>query len=890
MSARHSSRPDPFALPEAVEKLLLDLLEATPSQPDAYLARSAVDPDIRRQALDLYERSRRADALLERVGERAARLLADDERSLAAAGMLVGSWRLLELIGQGGMSAVYRAERADGHFQQTVAVKLLPSGPAIRALMQRFDAERRILARLEHPNLARLIDGGVTDAGLAYLVMEYVEGVPIDRYCDEHRLSVDQRLALFDQVLDVVQYAHRNLVVHRDLKPSNILVSGSGQVKLLDFGIAKVLDANPLSGEATDLTRWGGRPLTPAWASPEQLRGDPVTTASDVYSLGLLLYQLLTGLDPFRLPRGGKLAVEQGPQDRRPITPSVRALQPDRRGEDPSVRAMHRGTGPRRLARRLRGDLDVILQTALREEVERRYASVEQFSADLKRHREGLPVLARPDRWSYRAGKFLGRHWVGATLGMSMLVVILAGAGGILWQSRLVEAEARETRNAYEFVRTLLSVADPYRGVGFHLSPRELMEHASQSALMGELAAGSQVQVLLLMGQIYSRLSQFDSAAELLRLADSIAAADPGIDPLLRAELLLELAIVEYGGGSLGEAADYVRHSLDLLTRALGDEHGELIPALIQKAIILQEQGEYKAALVQLDRALAIQNARTDEEPVRRANTIRTRGYVYEKMTRFEEAQRHYREAAQLAASHLPVGHLHLAELYNDIGRIGFWLGHYEEAVESLQLALDMRAAKLPPEDRSIGASNHNLGISLYAMGDADRGAAHLEEAVRIYSLSAGADNWLTARGQWSLALVLSELGQHQRADQLFATSLATTERVYGTHHRDPIRLLMAQAYVLNQRGDYVAAARIAEDALQRIDSLDAQREEFRRITLSRLAVSLAGMGRWDDSERLESELCSDRAWQAVERVTAYTEPCAYAGQRNAELRLAALR
>lgn len=884
MSSPQPSLFDPFALPEAVELLLLELLEAAPSDAHLWLTEREPDQELRLEVLRLYERSRRADHLLEHISDGASRLIGEADDFPAGQVLSVGPWRLLERIGEGGMSAVYRAERADGQFAQIVAVKLLPSGPAIRGLMRRFEAERSILARLEHPNLARLIDGGITDTGLPYLVMEYVEGVPIDRYCDDRSLSVGQRLALMEQVLDVVQYAHRNLVVHRDLKPSNILVTDSGQVKLLDFGIAKVLEAGMDSAEATELTRVSGRPCTPAWASPEQLQGGDITTATDVYSLGILLYRLLTGLPPFRAYAGAERRLDALGLSQAPIKPSLRALENDPAGGSAASRASSRATTPARLARRLRGDLDTILKMALRVEPERRYATVEQFAADLRRHRNDLPVMARPDRWTYRASKFIGRHMLGMSFGAVMLLVIVGGMAGIVWQSRLAEAEARQAQHAHEFVRMLLSAADPYRGVGFHLSPKELMEHAAQSALMGELAQTSQIQVLLLMGQVYSRLSQFGAASELLGHAHELARTLPGLDPAMRAELLLELAIVEYGGGSLQLAADYGRESLAVLADELGERHIDRVPALVQKAIILQELGDYDAAMRQLELALSILGADGQGESVRLANATRAMGYLLEKMTHFDQALEHYYAALALASPQLPPGHLHLAELHNDIGRLGFWLRRYPEAVSSLQIALDMRRAKLPPDDRSIGASHHNLGISLYAMGDAAAGVGHLEEAVRIYAASAGRDNWLTARGKWSLALVLSELGEHQRADALFEAARRTSERVYGTHHRDPVRLLMAYAYVLNQRGDYAQAQRIAEETLARIEALDAQRDEFRRITLSRLAVSLAGQGLLPEALAMRAELCAQVSELDDGPLTAYTPPCSYSDQALSRL------
>ena len=864
--------PDPLALSPEVEALLLDLLEAKPADPQAFLARQSDDSTIRDQVWQLYQQHARADAHFRRHADRLSGLLTGAADVVAAPIERVGPWKVHELLGRGGMSAVYRAERDDGQYAQTVAVKLLPSGPAIESLILRFRTERSILAGLEHPNLARLLDGGMTEQGLPYFVMEYVEGLPIDEWCDQRRLGVEQRLVLFEQVMDVVQYAHRNLVVHRDLKPSNILVTDAGQVKLLDFGIAKMLDADQRSAETTELTRIGGRPFTPAWASPEQVAGQSVTTASDVYSLGMLLYRLLTGTSPYEVRGGNTAEVQQAVLDQTPRAPSaaVRAVT-----DEASFR--QRGTTQARLVRQLRGDLDNIILYCLRKEPERRYVTVEQLASDLQRHRQKLPVRARPDRFTYRTGKFLRRHWIGAGTTLVAFLAVFAGLAGTAWQARLAEAEARQAQSAHAFIRALLSAADPYRGVGFDMSPSELLEHASRSMDLGELDPKSKLQVLLLTGQMYSRLSQFESAIPLLRRAREIAETTSGIEPQLNAELLLELAIVEYGAGSLTAAREFIADSRALLESEVGSRHSDLVPVIVEQGIILQELGEYQPALDHLEYALALLQASPDPPAIPLATTLRTIGYLLEKMTRFEAAIPYYRRAIAVAETHLAADHLHLARLNNDLGRVHFWLRRYDEAVGFLRNGLAMRQAKLAPEDRSIGASHHNIGVSLYALGNAQAGAEHLEEAVRIYALASGEDNWLTARGQWSLAMVLDELGQHQRSDLLFDRALATMERFYGPHHRDPVRLLMARAFVLNQRAEYAAAQVVADDVLARIEHLAEQREEFRQTALSRLAASLAGQGRLDEAAALVAQLCGEHLPEPPQLINAYTPSCDYA-------------
>ena len=409
----HGSRAADWARVDAVFSALLDLPPA--AREAALVERCAGDETLAaavRRLLDAERRSAGAfDAAFTSIRRLAEEAAERDDGSPPPPGMLeqIGPWQLTERLGAGGMSVVWKAERNDGQFQQTVAVKLLRRWIEDDETVQRFRAERRILAGLEHPNLARLLDGGVVGEGWPYFIMEYVDGLPITDYCDHHRLDVDARLELFGQVLDVVQYAHRRLVIHRDLKPSNILVTAEGRVKLLDFGIAKVLDRDELSATESKLTELGGRPMTPAYASPEQVTGEPITTASDVYALGVLLYQLLTGRSPYRAPPDQPMRLREAVLKEIPANPSARVLENDG-GMEPTDLAHQRGSTPARLARRLHGDLDVICQAALRKEADRRYATVEQLAADLERHHRRLPVAARAGNWRYLVGRFVYRN------------------------------------------------------------------------------------------------------------------------------------------------------------------------------------------------------------------------------------------------------------------------------------------------------------------------------------------------------------------------------------------------------------------------------------------------------------------------------------------------
>jgi serine/threonine protein kinase len=368
-------------------------------------------------------------------------------------GRLIGGYEIVREIAHGGMGAVYLARRADRAFSKDVAFKVVRPERSDPELLRRFRREREIVARLEHPNIARLIDGGTTGEGLPYFVMEYIEGRPIDIHCDENRLSITERLNLFRTVCSAVHYAHQNLVIHRDLKPSNIMVTADGTVKLLDFGIAKLLRTE--LDETIEQTAFGVKLLTPAYASPEQIRGEPVSTSSDVYSLGVVLYELLTGRRPYDMRRGNPHAIMQAICEQPAERPSAVVLrdtnQLDAFGRTVYVKAEHVGAvregKPVKLARRLSGDLDNILLMALRKEPQRRYSSVEQFSEDLRRHINGVPVTARIDTLLYRTGKFIRRHR--ALVGAAVLVflMLVAATAVTSWQAQIARLERAHAEN-----------------------------------------------------------------------------------------------------------------------------------------------------------------------------------------------------------------------------------------------------------------------------------------------------------------------------------------------------------------------------------------------------------------------------------------------------------
>lgn len=418
---------------QQIKDLFHSALERDSTQRSAYMAEvCAGDPDLRSEVESLLAYDEREASFLSAPLGEIRTTSADD----AMVGRQVGPYRLVREIGHGGMGAVYLASRVDGRFQKQVAVKVLKRGMDTDVILRRFRQEQQVLATFDHPNIVKLIDAGISDDGRPYFIMEYVEGVPIDVYCDTHRLPTAERLTLFRTVCDAVAYAHDHQVIHRDLKPSNMLITREGVPKLLDFGIAKLLTPE-LSGRTLDSTATAPRPMTPEYASPEQVRGGLMTPASDVYALGALLYELLTGHRPYRgldrTPQEIVRAICEAPAEK-PSTAINRIEQvPGADGEltlTPASVSSTRDGEPETLRRRLAGDLDAIVLMALRKEPERRYASVETFSEDLRRHQEGLPITARRDTRWYRGGKFVKRHRAAFVTTVTGLMIALAGIGG----------------------------------------------------------------------------------------------------------------------------------------------------------------------------------------------------------------------------------------------------------------------------------------------------------------------------------------------------------------------------------------------------------------------------------------------------------------------------
>jgi serine/threonine protein kinase len=855
---------------QQIDRLFAEALERPGAERAAFLTQACGDDtELRREVEALLASSAEAESVLgESATCFAAPLLAalhgewDDEERIRAAGQRLGPYRILEEVGRGGMGAVYLAERADDEFRQRVAIKLVKRGMDTDDVLRRFRAERQILAFLEHPHIARLYDGGASDDGRPYLVMEYIEGQPLTTYCDERRLGIDQRLALFQTVCQAVQYAHQNLVVHRDIKPSNILVTSEGVVKLLDFGIAKLLADDPQHG--APLTRTEARVLTPEYASPEQLRGGPVTTASDVYALGLVLYELLGGRRPYTLAGKGAIEAEREVLDREAEWPSAvvawrgdDTVQKARGGRPstPEAVAEARGTTVERLQRRLRGDLDTITLKALAKAPQRRYQSAEQLLEDIRRHVQGQPVVARRDTVAYRAAKFVRRHRAGVLAAALVLLSLVGGLSAALWQGRRAARELDVARQVSAFLEGLFEAPDPFAVEAERMDTLRVRDFLTQGAakVQRELRAQPAVQARMLnvLGRVYQTLGLYDQAqpllAQALRLRQRLhGATHPDV-----AESQTRLAVLLRDRGDLDAAEPLLGASLALLRGLHGNEHPHVAESLNEFAILLRARGRYDEAEQQHLEALRIlRNTAGDSSPAAIAVLGDLVSTLDEKGDH-EPAVRHARTALALSRSLYGDRHPRVAVALNDLALILQRLGKYAEAEALTRESLGIGELTLGSEHPRVADILNRLGSILYWQREYAAAESVHRRSLALKRKLYGPTHLQVTDAMYDLAQALREKGDLDAAEALNRESLAIVRRAMGDNHPVVAEYLTNLAATLEAKGDCRQAVPLLRDAIAGMrQTLSADRF---RIPLAqrRLGSCLGAFGRYGEAESL---------------------------------------
>ncbi|MEM1054355.1 MAG: serine/threonine-protein kinase [Bacteroidota bacterium] len=800
-----------------IESLLDEAADVPASERDAFLNTHCRDES---GALDtaLRDEVARLLALDDEAGGffgdlRDATVGADGDGALASAvfgtpalddlvGREVGRYIVEERVGTGGMGAVYRARRADGTFARPVALKVVRPGLAAD-VGPRFARERKLLGSLDHPHVARLLDAGALEDGRPWIAMEFVQGEPITRYADSHELSIEARLRLFLQVCDAVAYAHRQLVVHRDLKPSNVLVAtvgGEPRAVLLDFGIATLVRED---GAAT---RTGRTLLTPAYAAPEQVRDEPTTTAADVYALGALLYELLSGVRTVQTEGRPSHLIVQDVLDRTAPPPSTVVT---------AEAASKRGGAREKVTRRLRGDLDRIVGKALRKERVRRYSSVEGLARDVGRHLAGRTIEARPDTLRYRMTTFVRRNRTPVAAGLIALAAVVGGAGIAASSARQAglerdraEQQRQRAEEVSEFLTDLLGEFDPSRSGGSDLSPDSVLARATAS-VRASLDAHPDVRADLLasLGQIHQSYARFDDAQDLFVEALDLRRASLGDEHPDVGTGLRDLAWLAYVRGDYDRAEALYADALAIHRHALGEDHLDVAANLEGLGLVHRIRGDLDAALNHLQRSLVIREAQLPPGDERLVSNLNTLAYVLYNHERYDEAEPLYQRV--LAQRRQTLGeHVQTAQVLNDYAALLLSVGRPADALALHREALAMR-------ERLLGPLHPHVAQSLSAVG-------------------------------W----VLQTQARYAEAEDLYRRALEARRSHFGSTHVSVANSLLLLGEVCALQGKTDAGLGLIEDGVRVMEASLGAEHKSALLTRLRYAERLAEAGRVDETRR----------------------------------------
>ncbi len=783
---------------QTIKTIFDEAVKLPPSKRKEFLStRCAGNPALRIEVISLLDSHDKAGVFLETPHIEATAGTAASTNKDPFTGKKFGKYKLVECIGTGGMGSVYLGVRDDGQFEQKVAIKFIKMGLNSSFVIKRFLNERKALASLNHPNIAKLLDGGSTKSGMPFFIMEYVEGKPLTQYCDEKKLNTKERLELFLKVCSAVQYAHRNLIVHRDIKPSNILVTADGEPKLLDFGIAKIL--SPVSEDnETEATKTGMWNLTPEYASPEQFKGENITTVSDIYSLGVLLYKMLTGHSPYKLKgklphEQNKIVIETQPEKPSSIVAKVyeyynsdgkiKITSPEEIGKT-------RDGNVDKLRKKLKGDLDTILLMALRKEPERRYQSVDHLAEDIRRHLKGLPITARQDTFGYRAVKFVKRHKIGVAATIVINFLFIGGIIAVLWQADIASherdkanAEAFKSQKVVEFLQKTLSAADPGQEGRDVKVYDVLMESVGKLGQEFKDQPELEAEILTTTGITFQNLGLYDEGRTQLSRALELREFVFGKRHSKYAESLNHLALLEHYYGDYRLADSLYRESIKLhksVSKAPTKEYAE---ALNNYGVLLTDEGKFDEAITHLRQTLEINQKVLPEIHENVSSAGNNLAIALHFKGELEEAERLYQKSHELSKELFGELHPFVATTINNLAFIKTDKGDYQGALQQFRKALEMKTQLFGSTQPEVGQAHHNLGSTLYFIKDYIGAENELRTALAIYKSSLPENHaWYGSTYHW-LGKVLIARNNLPAAEQYLRKALQIRKAALNPKH-----------------------------------------------------------------------------------------------------------
>lgn len=796
-----------------VKHLFNAALELSPDARPAFVDEACGDDRSLKSAVEkLLAAHYRADSFIETPAFDLASDLLTDHRSSLVEGQRIGPYKIVGEIGQGGMGTVYLSERADDHYHKQVAIKVVRRGLDISEIRRRFLAERQILANLDHPNIARLLDGGTTEDGLPYIVMEYVEGLPLIDYCDSHELSTIERLKLFRTVCSAVHYAHQNLVIHRDLKPCNIIVNTEGVAKLLDFGIAKVFRPDS-QDQAPDVTRTELRVMTPEYASPEQIKGERATTASDIYSLGVLLYQMLTGVRPYRIKTTDPIEISRAICETQPERPSAAVSR--------LVGTQSRDQKP--LRRQLQGDLDNIILMAMRKEALRRYSSVEQFSDDIQRYLEGRPVLARKDTFGYRAAKFIRRNKAATAAVFLIAVTLIAGIITTVWQARRASEQARIATEQRD--RAQLEQVKAERINSFL---QQMLAYANPSWYAPGKDKRRDLTVIEALDEASRRINT--------ELDDQ---------PEVKAEIHTTIGDTYRAIGRMDLAEPHFEAALKLRRELFGDHHKEVAESLYYLGGVRVLKGDATQGEQLYRDALAIQRTMPNEGNnlpymlLDMGSLLVSKGEFVEAIEILGEAHHIFRD------KHGPE-HMTVAISHEYLGNCYYFGGDLETARAELEEALRLYEKN---SETNTATARLRLGQIYTIREEYEKSESLLREALALYIRQHGEKHHGTLAARYSLARLALERGDYKTARQETEKAIEIDRQAYGDGSPQRAGGLTAMGYVETRMGRLARGESYLREAL-RLRSLGKPQTAYTMSDLNAyLGECLTAQKRFEEAE-----------------------------------------
>ena len=863
---------------QEIQQALDDILDKPESERQAFLDSFRQDQQLYQELKKLMGEDLKKVSILDTP---AADLLQSnsmsDDSSLSKSEGLgndfpsISKYEILREIGRGGMGCVYLARHISESFERRVAIKVLSVTNRDPQIIQRFELEQRLLASLEHNHIAQIYEGGITQEGTPYFAMEYIEGTSIDRYCDEQRLTIEQRLKLVLQIIEALDFAHKNLIVHRDIKPSNILVNKDGNVKLVDFGIAKLVNQD----KDSQLTQTGNQILTPGFSAPEQLLDLPITTATDVYLLGLVLYKILTGHQAYQDMSGSLIELVKVMSEDPPTAPSkIISLLDEQKN---NLLSSARGVSSGQLKKKLSGDLDAIVLKCLGNKVKDRYASMSALRSDIESYFENKPISAQQLTFIYQSKKYLRRHWKGVSLLSSAILVLISYAYTVTVQSQKIQSalelsqiEQDKAQQVSKFMLDIFTSADPNVSSLNKMTAAELLNQGREKVLK-DLQRAPEVQshMLTSLGEVYIELSEIDKSIELLEKSLLIQRELDAPTLTTLAKTLTTLGVAYVNGQKLDQAEALFKESIAiheaLIAEEARDVNVEYAEAHTAYAQLQRKLGNYETSIELYQKSIGLLKQIGANQHHEMAVALNGLASVQQDIGQFESALVTMKAAIKIQERTLGSKHSYFTIYLNNLSILLTSMERYDEAFVYSKRALDIQKSILPEYHRYFAGPLRSLGKISHARGDLEDALVYFSQALDVYRKKTASNNYITAILNERLGLVMQDMNNYQKAKQFYDEvfkihkEIATGERVIARSYHLPAKLALIQADLDSAEQFYEKALdNLPEESLHKsiaqlgfsqllLEQVDLEKVNLEKVSLEK--TGLKSITREDESD-----------------------------------------